>query len=844
MPSSHPRHSFDDPPSRARQIASSFRRRSLTLNPTSDLPSKRPPPDYPHPDSPPRAVIRRTESSSSMSESPDTETNRNPPSSPSHTGPRSNPPLPEPSEHSTKQPYESAPKEPQASDFIIVPAEHVGLIIGKHGDTIKAIQNASNAIVSMDRSYPSRDRKFRITGTEEAVSHCRNLIQRRLEVVRSRGDSPLETREMWIPISKIGLVIGAGGVTIRSIKEKTGAYATVHNDQVEGDRKLLTIHGTAPQASHARQLIVEILQNAPPTPPRDPSLGANDDSTAMYIPRAAVGSVIGSRGTTLRLLHQRSGAIIRVASDEEAGESPERQIIISGSVAAVDRARSMIHFVIREGSLRNFEESRPDVAHSRRDDGHASDGVSRMRDIRRRAYSQGRKEDSFILSAEHIGLLIGKNGANIREMQNRSGAIIEVTGKNESERDSSHRTVSIFGSATEVKIAKLLIEEKIGISHDEQIHDVEESSSVLVPQDQNICSKSKNEAPDGKSSSSAASEEPQPEKEVEDKENVPSTKILNESSTHAKPQRVSKTAKTVSNTKRDDDAKSKDSGGQSEASLANTAVESTAGALKRNQTDGKQRRVSQNSHSRNNSASKSTDFNKRHSKDSSKHHAAVMVPGQLPSSVHVPQPHHSYAPPFVPPGHYHPQFAPPPAYYGEPNMGAYTYYPHPPSHTAYHQHAVPSISTPMSTNGMGGARSHGSPQGPVSIPSQQNEAMSAITMENSKSDGDKPGHANCASTRTGNNGQAQVPAQIYPTYYQQQPAGPVMYSAAPPVYGGYVYNQHPNQFGPAPTEYATSKGFAAPQTEAFVHPYGMSMNPAIPVPQHGTSMSPVAGNSG
>ncbi|KAI0561767.1 far upstream element-binding protein [Gracilaria domingensis] len=844
MPASHIRHSLDDPPSRARQIASSFRRRCVTSNPTSALPSKRPPPDYPHPDSPARAVIRRTESSSSMSESPDSEVNCQPPSSPSHTVARSNLPPPDPSEDSADQPHEAESKQPQAHDFVVVPAEHVGLIIGKHGDTIKAIQNTSNAIVSMDRSYPSRDRKFRISGTEDAVSRCRMLIQRRLEVVRTRSDSPLETREMWIPITKIGLVIGAGGVTIRSIKEKTGAYATVHNDQVEGDRKLLTIHGTAQQASHARQLIVEILQNAPPSPPRDPSLGDADDSTAMYIPRAAVGSVIGSRGTTLRLLHQKSGAMIRVASDEEAGESPERQIIISGSVAAVDRARSMIHFVIREGSLRNFEGARPDALHTRRDDVHPSDSVSRIRDIRRRAFSQGRKEDSFILSAEHIGLLIGKNGANIREMQNRSGAIIEVTGKNESERDSSHRTVSIFGSSTEVKIAKLLIEEKIGISHDEQCPDEEEPSSVLLPQDQNARANGNAEPQDGKSTKSSSSDEPQAEKEEYDKENVPSKDALNESSTREKSQRVLKTIKASSNKKRETDAKSKDGGGQSEASLTNTAVESTGVGLTKNHTEVKQRRISQNSQSRNNSASKSTDFNKRHSKDSSEHHRAVMMPSQLPSSVHLPQPHHSYAPPFMSHGQYHPQFAPQPPFYGEPNLGAYSYYAPPPPHTTYHQHTVPVVSTPMSTNGMGGARSHGSPHGCASVPNQQDEATSAITAENSKSEGDKPGLSNSGCTKLGNNAQTHVPTQFYPTFYQQQPAGPVMYPAAPPMYGGYVYNQHPNQFNPAPNDFSPSKGFGAPQAEAFVHPFAMAMSPGIPVPQHGTSMSPVAGNSG
>ncbi|CAN8069360.1 unnamed protein product [Agarophyton chilense] len=843
MPSSYLRHSLDDPPSRARQIASSFRRRSLASSPASSLPSKRPAPDYLHPDSPPRAVIRRTDSSSSMSESPDSEPNCNAPSSPVNAPSRPIAPHPEQFDHtSPEHPSASESNQPEACDFVIVPAEHVGLIIGKHGDTIKAIQNSSNAIVSMDRSYPSRDRKFRISGTEDAVSHCRSLIERRLEAVRNRSDSALETREMWIPVSKIGLVIGAGGATIRSIKEKTGAYATVHNDQVEADRKLLTIHGTAQQASHARQIIVEILQSAPHTPSRDPSLGASDDSTAMYIPRAAVGSVIGSRGTTLRSLHQKSGAFIRVASDEEAGTSPERQIIISGSAAAVHRARSMIHFVIREGSLRHFDEPHADIHHLQRNDEHPIDSFSRMRDIRRRAYSQGRKEDSFILSAEHIGLLIGKNGTNIREMQNRSGAIIEVTGKNESERESSHRTVSIFGSPTEVKIAKLLIEEKIGINHEEQKPDAEQPNLILAPQDSNIRPKSNCNTEDVNTNSCPASKGEEAEKDEHNKENAPS-KEIKETSTVTEAQRVSKTT-NIPNKERENETESKDDGGHSEDSLANTAVESILGASKRNSTDEKQRRVSQNSRTRSNSGPKLADLNKRHSKDGSKHHGVAVMQQQHPSTpVPLPQPHHSYAPPLVSHPQYHPHYPPPPTYYGEPNLSAYPYYGPPPPHSTY-AHSMPAMSTPISVNGMEGVRSLGSPHGSISIPCQQSEAVSATTTENSKSESDKRGPVNNGSMKTGNSApvQPQAPAQFYPTFYQQQPGGPMMYPTAPPMYGGYVFNQHPSQFNPGPNDYS-GKGLGTLQTETFVHPFAVSMSPGMPVPQHGTSMSPVAGSS-
>ncbi|PXF43197.1 Far upstream element-binding protein 3 [Gracilariopsis chorda] len=830
MPSSHLRHSLDDPTSRARQIARSFRRNPSSPNLTLTLPTKRLHPDHPHPESQVRSVIRRTESSSSMSDSPGTE-----------LGPvLSSPPSPcaAPSAFMSSPSTRGNPDDPEANladarfmqsqthEHVIVPAEHVGIIIGKHGDTIKAIQNTSGAVVSMDRDYPSRDRKFRISGTESAVAHCRTLIQRRLDAARDRFGSSSETREMWIPISKIGLVIGVGGVTIRSIKEKTGAYVTVHNNEVQGGRKLLTIHGTMPQTSHARQLIIDILQNAPPTPPREMPADIYHDTTAIYIPRAAVGSVIGSRGTTLRLLHQKSGAIIKVASDEEAGDSAERQIIIAGTTASIDRARSMIQYVIREGSLREYDNTRAESPHQRRDGVLPIDSVSRLLDIRRRALAQGRKEDSFVLSADHIGLLIGKNGANIREMQNRSGAIIEVTGKNEAERDGSHRTVSIFGSPTEVKIAKILIEEKTGLQHD--VNETAEEKAVLRPHDHNARSKRKCRLLHDKDVSFSASEDqPQSNKGEAGKENMPLTGTENDSSLHSKPQRASKNLKSSTNKKRGNDAT--ESGGlQTEDSQANTAVESTGASSKRNNRDSNLPRNGSTQPC--NSASKSTDIQKKPGKNMSQ----VQNSGQLaPCSVHAP-PSHAFPTPFVPHGQYQPPYPPTP-YYGEPSVGGYPFFPHSSAHAAYHQPMAP-LSTPIATNGNGG----GSPRVASCVAGQPNEATSAITTENSKIDGDKAAQGSSAMHKAGGF-LTHVPGQFYPTCYPQPHPGPMMYPPAGSLYGGYVYNQLPTQFRATPNDFTTSKGFNLVQREGCTHPFSVPTGPRLPVHQHGSSMT---GNNG
>lgn len=275
-------------------------------------------------------------------------------------------------------------REEKAQDEIIVPSEAVRFIIGKHGESIKAMTAASGAYVSMDKSFPGPSRKFDITGCPSQVNHCRELIMKKLEEVRemcyerrsstglqiprkppsqpSRSSEPVEEfYEMWIPQHKIGIVIGTGGATIRSINEKSGAYVTVRNERVDGDRKLLLIRGPVPCIEIARVMIAGIIDGPLDGPPRQSRLeeyphrdydmedrhgylreDRSYETKSMYVARAAVRHVIGKCGSMIKQLQNESGAKIRVASDEETGNKPERLITISGTPRIIENAEHMI----------------------------------------------------------------------------------------------------------------------------------------------------------------------------------------------------------------------------------------------------------------------------------------------------------------------------------------------------------------------------------------------------------------------------------------------------------------------------------------------------------------------
>lgn len=395
-------------------------------------------------------------------------------------------------------------------DEVIVPPEAVGFVIGRQGETIKSITIASGAIVSMDRSFPGPSRRFAISGRPDQVRHCRDMILSKLDEIRDRirdnrsgstsvgaskrlssdsqghvieKDDSDESYELWLPVEKIGLIIGAGGATIRMIKEESGAIATVHNDRVDGGRKLLMIKGQRSSIERARDVIQDIMtgstsrgyqgdnncgpfrnlahsmhnHHAPDERHREQydegDISAHACETkAVYIPSTAVGLVIGRFGLTLRDLQTKSGASIKVMSDEEAAGSSERLITISGTPDVIERAHTMLDDVIQDRFMRTEGE----FTTARHDFRKKSGKLFKKQEVRR-----GLEEKFFPLSGEHIGLLIGKNGMTIKDIQQRSGAQIEVTGKNEAERNSEFRTVTIVGTAAEVSCAKIMIDDKL-----------------------------------------------------------------------------------------------------------------------------------------------------------------------------------------------------------------------------------------------------------------------------------------------------------------------------------------------------------------------------------------------
>ncbi|KAG5244170.1 far upstream element-binding protein [Salix suchowensis] len=153
-------------------------------------------------------------------------------------------------------------------------------------------------------------------------------------------------------------------------------------------------------------------------------LGGSGSSKKIEIPQGRVGVIIGKGGETIKYLQLQSGAKIQVTRDMDADpNSPTRMVELMGTPEQITKAEQLINDVLAEGTvvLNIFAMKIPN---------------------------------------NKVGLVIGKGGETIKNMQARTGARIQVIPLHLPPGDTSaERTVHIEGTSEQVEAAKQLVNE-------------------------------------------------------------------------------------------------------------------------------------------------------------------------------------------------------------------------------------------------------------------------------------------------------------------------------------------------------------------------------------------------
>ncbi|CAH8254211.1 unnamed protein product [Arabidopsis lyrata] len=150
------------------------------------------------------------------------------------------------------------------------------------------------------------------------------------------------------------------------------------------------------------------------------------------VPSSKVGTLIGKGGEMVRYLQVNSGAKIQIRRDAEADPSSAlRPVEIIGTVACIEKAEKLINAVIAEAEAGGV----PALA---------ARGVPEQMEIK--------------VPNDKVGVIIGRGGETIKNMQTKSRARIQLIPQSEGD-GSKERTVRISGDKRQIDIATALIKD-------------------------------------------------------------------------------------------------------------------------------------------------------------------------------------------------------------------------------------------------------------------------------------------------------------------------------------------------------------------------------------------------
>ena len=213
-----------------------------------------------------------------------------------------------------------------------------------------------------------------------------------------------------VPHDLVGKLIGRRGETIRNMQQTTGCRIQVdHLSKGQPEREITVTGSTEEKVRDAKAAIL--------------ALGEEETSRMIECPASMVGKVIGRGGETIRAL--QSAADCRISVNQDFPPDQAREITISGSTEAVERAIVMVKEVIN-----------------------AEPGSAQMV-IQSICQSQGIGNTEVVLAPKSIiGRIIGRGGETIKNIQRQSRAALQI------DQSGDPCQITVSGQPSAVEAAK------------------------------------------------------------------------------------------------------------------------------------------------------------------------------------------------------------------------------------------------------------------------------------------------------------------------------------------------------------------------------------------------------
>ncbi|KAF2639238.1 hypothetical protein P280DRAFT_481395 [Massarina eburnea CBS 473.64] len=287
---------------------------------------------------------------------------------------------------------------------------------------------------------------------------------------RERSPPPNDNSEViLIDSSLVGLVIGRQGESLRRIEQDSGTRIQFINGPNTGPQRECRITGSPGARITAKREINRIIEENGGNPAREtgrnartnsvkpgqqqPALRDGEQSSQIMIPDRTVGLIIGRGGETIRDLQERSGCHVNIVGENKSLNGL-RPVNLIGSPAAAAMAKELIMEIVdsdQQASDGGPPKTNPQH-NNRRDnfDPYSGGGAA--------AGGAGKVNDKMMVPSDAVGMIIGKGGETIKDMQATTGCKINVSQASGADIE---REIGLVGTPQAITEAKSAIWDKV-----------------------------------------------------------------------------------------------------------------------------------------------------------------------------------------------------------------------------------------------------------------------------------------------------------------------------------------------------------------------------------------------
>jgi len=334
---------------------------------------------------------------------------------------------------------------------------HCGTIIGKGGVNIKAIREQSDCKVQVSELAPgAAERLVTTTGSIAGINKAAELMIEVLEeqaaadpAAATEGERT-HTLKLILSNNQVGGIIGKAGVTIKAMRDESGAVIKVDPAQTMQNERVVSLSGTKAALVKAHMLTAEKIASMPP----------DDDSKASKQQRTNPPGAHGAPpGYAMQQQYAQQGYAQQGYAQQ--GYAPQPGYSQYAPQPGYGQPPPQPGYGQPPQGYQQQQQYPPQPGYSQyapQPGGYAPQGY---------APPQGQPQGGPTADGGHeqmvpvqlVGRLIGKAGSAIKELREQSGANIKVN--SECEPGTQERKVVVSGAPDAVQYALGLIAQKL-----------------------------------------------------------------------------------------------------------------------------------------------------------------------------------------------------------------------------------------------------------------------------------------------------------------------------------------------------------------------------------------------